>query len=1055
MKLWIKKLIFTLCILPFAVLALTAILLAFQQEAITQKALVAANRQFVGKLTVENSRVSVLSNFPYISIDLRGVAFFENKSKDTKPFYEAAHLYLGFDLWDIIGGNFKVKSIRISDGHADVVKYPNGDINILLAKGIANTASEQDGGIMGFELAKVEISNFTLSYEGKSDSMSYLLFVDNWKSSIRHKANEVDFNLKGDFIFDLLQGGKPTFFLDKQIYLDLNFNFDAQRQVLNLAPSRVRLEEALFASSGKVDLLENGMDMDLRLEGQKPDFNMFGAFLPKEIALALYDYQNEGEVFFKGTIKGLLGEGHTPEVTAEFGCENAFFLRSDNNLKVDDLRFFGFFTNGPERNLSTSELRIQNFNARPEQGIFQGDLTIRNFEDPYVKVKLKADLDLSFVGDFFDLEKFEGISGKVLLNMDFDELVDLDASKTDLAQLKKSIQSELILRDLHIALSGYPHPIRNINAYALMEEGLVTVRELSFQIKDSDFDFKGWVSDFPALFHRFDQEVTLGLEAKSKKLDVAQLLQKEEKKEKIHDFAAKIKVYTKASELFDFSYLPQGRLELEKFEARLENYPHSFQELQAALTIGERMIEVEKFEGKIDGSDFLLRANLDNYPKWFREELAGGSSIKWSFQSEKLKINDLLTYNGVKYLPESWGEEVFSSLDLRGNVDLYFRKGLHSAELQLEQLTGRTQLHPLKLEQFKGKVRWEGDYLSIRNFGGKMGVSEFEFDLGLNLLDSIKNKKDYFHFRAEALDLDALMGFQGFEVDTNHAEAFNIFQLPFRDMEFAADIQKLNYHSKWLTDVKGKARTTSNHLLHVDTLGLKVAKGSLGIKGYLNGSNPEEIYLHTQMLADRLDLDQLLFKMESFNKDLMINENLKGSISGAIAGKFLVYPDLTPIIDKSEAKMALTVYDGTLVNFAPFSALSDYFSDRNLNRVRFDTLTNTFDLKEGVLHIPRMNINSSLGFLEISGRQSLDLDMNYQVRIPLSMVTQVGFRTLFGGRSRSEVDPDQEDAIVFRDENRRVRFLTINMQGRPGNYQISLGRARPPVNSLTNQNANQ
>jgi hypothetical protein len=122
--------------------------------------------------------------------------------------------------------------------------------------------------------------------------------------------------------------------------------------------------------------------------------------------------------------------------------------------------------------------------------------------------------------------------------------------------------------------------------------------------------------------------------------------------------------------------------------------------------------------------------------------------------------------------------------------------------------------------------------------------------------------------------------------------------------------------------------------------------------------------------------------------------------------------------------------------------MGDYFKDKNLNNVRFDTLSNTLEHRESVLNLPRMNINSSLGFLEISGRQSLDMDMNYQIRIPMSLVTQVGFRALFGGRSRNEVDPDQEDAIVFRDENRRTRFLNINMQGKPDNYRVSLGRTR-------------
>lgn len=1040
MKPWIKKAILILFFLPIFLIGVTAAILAIKQEAITQKAIEVANRQFVGKLTVESSRISVLTDFPYISIDLKGVAFYENKNKDTRPFYKASDLYVGFNIWDILDGDYKIKSISIIDGHVDLVKYPNGDINILLAKGIESDGAKEEEEMMAFDLSKFKISNFSVSFEDQSDTMSYKVHVDNWKSSIRHRNEEFELDLVGDLVFDLLRHGEPTFFSEKQIRLDLGFNYHTGQQVLRLSPSSIQLEEALFMASGKVDVLEKGMELDLKFEGQKPDFNMLGAFLPKEIAKALNEYQNQGEVFFKGSIHGLLADGSTPMVMAEFGCENAFFLRSDNNLKVDDLRFFGFFTNGPERSLKTSELRIQNFNARPEQGIFQGDLVIRNFEDPYVKVKLKADLDLGFVGDFFSLEKFEGISGKVLLNMDFDELVELDASAADLAQLKQSVQSELILRDISFSLTGYPHPIQGVNASAIMQSGKITLNKLNFKVKDSDFQLKGSISDFPALFHRFSKPVNLNLEAKSKKIDIGQILDMAEKKEKIHDLSFNFGFIANADELFNFGYLPKGQFKVEEFQARLEHYPHTFHDFDVDILIGEKNVEVKKFKGEIDRSDFLFKGVLENYPKWFKEELLGGSRIIWTLESNELRINDLLSYNGVNYLPESWSSEVLNSLKLNGKIDLYFKDGLQSAELQLNQLSGRTQMHPLKLEQFKGDIRYEKDYLSVKNFGGKMGMSEFSMDLGLNLVDSLKTKKDYFRFRAAALDLDALMGFKGFEEDTNHAEAFNVFKLPFRDMEFAAEIKKLNYHNFWLEDVRAKVRTKSDHFLYIDTLGIKAASGSLGMKGYFNGRDPDKIYFHARAKADKLNLDHLLFKFENFGQDVLINENLKGLVSGNLEGKFLVYPDLTPIIDQSEAKLALTVYDGTMVNLAPFRALSDYFSDRNLSRVRFDTLSNTFELKEGTLVIPRMNINSSLGFLEIAGTQSLDMDMNYQIRVPLSLVTQVGFRALFGGRSREEIDPEQEDAIIFRDQNRRVRFLNINMQGRPDNYRVSLGR---------------
>jgi hypothetical protein len=68
------------------------------------------------------------------------------------------------------------------------------------------------------------------------------------------------------------------------------------------------------------------------------------------------------------------------------------------------------------------------------------------------------------------------------------------------------------------------------------------------------------------------------------------------------------------------------------------------------------------------------------------------------------------------------------------------------------------------------------------------------------------------------------------------------------------------------------------------------------------------------------------------------------------------------------------------------------------------------------------------------------------------LVSQVGFRKLFGNRSRNEIDPEQEDAIVFRDNNRRVRFLNITMQGRPDDFRVSLGRMRSFLKPLRFKN---
>lgn len=74
-----------------------------------------------------------------------------------------------------------------------------------------------------------------------------------------------------------------------------------------------------------------------------------------------------------------------------------------------------------------------------------------------------------------------------------------------------------------------------------------------------------------------------------------------------------------------------------------------------------------------------------------------------------------------------------------------------------------------------------------------------------------------------------------------------------------------------------------------------------------------------------------------------------------------------------------------------------------------------------------MLINSSLGFMEVSGRQNLDMSMANFVRVPLRLVTQVAWRKLFGGKSKAETDPDQIDEIDIIGDRDKVRYLHIRI----------------------------
>jgi len=160
-------------------------------------------------------------------------------------------------------------------------------------------------------------------------------------------------------------------------------------------------------------------------------------------------------------------------------------------------------------------------------------------------------------------------------------------------------------------------------------------------------------------------------------------------------------------------------------------------------------------------------------------------------------------------------------------------------------------------------------------------------------------------------------------------------------------------------------------------------------------------------------------------------------MTARVQGKVLLHTDLTPYIEKSNLKIEVSIQNGRIENFEPMQALSDFFNDKNLNKVLFGSLENRLELKDGSLVIPNMLINSSLGYMQLSGKQNVDLEMDYYLRIPLKMVTQVAAKKLFGSK-KGEIDPEQEDDIIYKDKSKNTNYVNVRMQGKPEDYSISL-----------------
>lgn len=1024
-------------------------MLYVKQEEIVQHFLEELNDDIEGYVVIGASRIAPFQNFPYVSIDLKEVQVFESENDlDQGPLLSLQDVYVGFDVLKLISGKTEIKTIALHDGFLKIEQDEHAELNINRAFK-PKKPSEEISESLNLKLKKVKLKNLDISKYNSVNLVTVDAYVN--KGIIGVEKSDAFSALKAEcnFVFSVLKNGDSTFFKNKACYLETDISFIEESLTLNLEKTSLVIGKAKFDVFGSLSLKDDA-PVDLILEGSKPSFDLFLSFAPEELSPIVQRYENAGNVYFKAEIKGAT-KNTQPSIEARFGCKETVISNQFNKKRIDELQFSAYFTNGEERSLETMYFELKDFEARPEAGRFKGSITVRNFIEPEIDMRIDSDFNLNFLTDFFEIDNIYKLSGQVLLQMNFRDIVDLNNPEKSLSKLDQAYYANLKIKNLSFESPDFHLPVRRIDVEAETEGEDLVINKIDAKIGNSDLLLSGKLTNIIDLVHHSDQEVILDIYLKSKLLDLEDITKSKRNPDqfiadKIKNFTTHFTFAGSAKELTEFNYLPQARFRLDDLNASFQNYPHRLHDFDIDIQINDEKIEVKKFHGEIDDTDLDLYASMTNFMMFFKEDTNGATSIRYKILSDKLILKDLLTYNGVNFLPDDYREEVFEKLILDGSVDLEFKENkLISTAIRLDKLQGKMRLHPLKFERFSGKVKLENEQLVIESLTGKLGYSQFTCYMKYFLGKNAKKKKygNYLKFSAPRLDIDQLTNFtppkQGEKVD--HDSGFNIYELPFSDMNFDIKIDELNYHKQQIKNFKANIKTTQNHFIHINQLDLSVAGGKLKGKGYFDGSNPKMIYLNPDFSFEKIDLSKLLLKFDNFGQDAFVSDNLIGQLSGSLMGKIRLHTDMVPIIDESEISLNFSVYNGVLINYAPVRALEDFFKDKNLNRVAFDTLQNTLNLKNGFMTIPSMTINTSLGFLIIEGTQDKMMNMNYLIRLPFRMVTQVASQKLFK-RKKEEINPEQEDEIIYHDPNRKTTFINVRITGTPDTYKVNLERRR-------------
>jgi hypothetical protein len=1040
-KFW-KRVVLLLLIAPIVLFSFITLVLYWKQDAIVQSVLESANTDFYGKVEIEESHIAPFANFPYISIDLEHLRVFDSKEGKESPVVDIGHVYIGFDLFTLIGGNFDVKSLKLSNGIVDVFAYENGELNIERAFK-TDKPSEEIEEDFHFALKKLKIENVDIA---KTNAQGLKLDSYFHKAEIGFSTKEehLFFSLDGNFDLSIIENGDTSFIHDKHFDVDAELDYYKKTEILDIQRGILNISGAQFDLEGEIDIF-NDLDLDLKMSGKKPDFSLFIALAPDDLIPVLELFENRGDVFFSATATGKSANGKIPKIHAEFGCDNGFFKNPKTNKTLDDLFFRGAFTTGEEPSLENMRFTMSDFSAKPETGKFDINLSLENFVSPDIQLQLTTLFDLDYLAQFLNLESLEELKGMVELKMNFHDIIDLENPEKSIEKLNESYYTELNVENLSFIIPGYNQRIDDIDVELKMDGHKADLRELFIRVGNTDLSISGSIDDLPAVIHHTALPVVTDLHIKSKVINLNLLTSAKGDKvvnEKIKNLKLDLKFESSARAITESPYLPVGDFFVENLFADFTHYPHSLHDFHADIYIDTADISVVDFTGMIDDSDFHFSGGVNKYPLFFQEKLEGDTELEFDLTSDEFHLADVLSFGGENSIPEDYREEEFKGLKLHGKTQIHFRQEhFQSIDMQLTEFTGKMKIHPMKLERFSGNVHFEDDHLTVNKFKGIIGKSDLLMDLDLFFgeLKQKQKKQNQLVFVSRNLDFDQLLSYEttAAEPPENHDSVFSVFDIPFPDMKYDVKIAKINYHRYLSSNINAVIRTTKEHYLYMDTLQMDIAGGHMDIGGYFNGSDRNNIYFSPTIGMKNINLDKLMFKFENFGQDQLVSENLHGRISGKLWGKIHMHADLVPIIDDSEIHMDVEVTGGSVEKYGPLEALSGFFEDEKLHKVIFDTLQNHLDMTDGVMTIPNMVINTNLGFIEISGKQDMEYNMEYYLKVPMKMITSAGSNKLFGKKKEDTSNPEE---LFEYDPTKKYRYVNIKISGDAEDYKITLGK---------------
>lgn len=384
------------------------------QEKIKQVAIKEINKSLITEVMVKEINVEFLSSFPMVSVVFSDVVINDvlDSLKQNK-FVAVKELGVRFNLFDILSGHYIAKKIFVENGQVNLRINSQGESNYVFWKQSEKKSTDSD---FAFALNSVEFKDIEFSFRNDISRLFLKARADEVSAKGDFSAKFQDLDLKADLILEAFVFDELKINNSQPLICDIEAYNNTDKGLLSIKKAEVYLNEMLFDLAGAYSYNNQSM-IDLTLLGKQIDLKEVISIFALNSQDILKGFQSEGLVNFSLTLKGEFSKANLPEIKANFDIVKGGLRNKKLNVNCQNITLKGSYSNGENRNSKTSQLKIDNFSFKLNNGFFEGRLFVSDFSDIKIDAEVKTSLMLEDIKPFLKQDSLQVLKGNVSANL--------------------------------------------------------------------------------------------------------------------------------------------------------------------------------------------------------------------------------------------------------------------------------------------------------------------------------------------------------------------------------------------------------------------------------------------------------------------------------------------------------------------------------------------------------------------------------------------------------------------------------------------------------------